>query len=121
MSDLHETLPEWVAEELRRPVPTRADRQARVMELVRALPATRRRRRWWRDPSRPGALGAGAALALAASTVLAVLASGPGRGMLPAPVDGARAAVIGDTVVGTLHDTLRLVRFVLHAPSASRV
>jgi hypothetical protein len=32
-----------------------------------------------------------------------------------------RPAVIGDTVVGTLHDTLRLVRLIFDAPTAQRV
>jgi hypothetical protein len=67
----------------------------------------------------------GALLALAASVAWLAFASTLFRshaGIAPAlgSHDG-RMIVLGDTVDSALHDTLRLVRFVLHAPGAARV
>lgn len=122
MSEPRELLPDWIVDELRRPLPANAERKARIMSLVRALPAANvrpHRARRWR--SRPGLLAPAAAMAMAAGILLAI---GPLRfargGSSGAPREG-RAEIIGDTVVGTLHDTLRLVRFVLDAPAARRV
>jgi hypothetical protein len=81
-----------------------------------------------RQPAARRALGhrfSGALLALAASA--AWLAFGPtifGSRADLAPVLGTpagRMVVLGDTVDSALHDTLRLVRFVLEAPGAARV
>jgi hypothetical protein len=67
----------------------------------------------------------GALLALAASVAWMAFASTIFRSRSDfAPVLGApsgRMMVLGDTVDSALHDTLRLVRFVLHAPGAARV
>lgn len=132
MSDELELLPSWVVEELRRPMTAGAARRARVMERVRAcgahvLPAAERprtvpplRRRSWRrrglaSPALGLALAAGVA---AIMTMLGVLAP---FGRDAAGPSTARATVIGDSITATLHDTLRLVRFVLQAPRASRV
>lgn len=125
MSDAPEMLPAWMVDELRRPIEAREERKARLLDMLAALPPVspaRRHRRAWRRPSgRRGVLGASAALALAACTLIAVASAGLVHSLLRAPAGGARVEVIGDTVVGTLHDTLRLVRLVLDAPAASRV
>jgi hypothetical protein len=129
-----------VARELRQPVRTDPARKAHIMELVRAesVRAESVRARAAR-PRRPGAWGRGRGLrggwaspalgvALAAGFVGVVtlrgeLASGGARGSA-APLGargGAAAAVLGDTVAAAIRDTARLVRFMLVAPSASRV
>jgi hypothetical protein len=81
-----------------------------------------------RQPAARRALGqriSGAILALAAS--VAWLAFGPtifrsSAGLAPVlGTPAGRMIVLGDTVDSALHDTLRLVRFVLDAPGAARV
>jgi hypothetical protein len=68
---------------------------------------------------------AGALLALAASVAWLAFGSALFRSRAElSPSLGApagRMIVLGDTVDSALHDTLRLVRFVLHAPGAARV
>ena len=119
----------WVARELRRPVATDPVRKARIMELVRSAgPPSRRGRR-----PRPGR---GARAGWASPVVGFALAAGVCgvmtlRGLRPAhllslePHTGdasvVAASVLGDTVVATIRDTVRLVRFMLVAPGASRV
>jgi hypothetical protein len=131
MSDFNaESLPDWATAELRRPVTTSAARRARIMELVREAPAPRRHAapafhpRWFRR----GVLSpVGAALAAAFAGIMSLsglTAAGRPSGVV------AEAVVVGDTVItedahgsfaSALCDTLRLVRFVLRAPGATRV
>ena len=60
------------------------------------------------------------ALATAAGVAM-LLVLGADRHARLAPAGVAVRAPLADTVAATLRDTMRLVRFVLHAPSASRV
>jgi hypothetical protein len=115
-----ELLPAWAVAALRRPVRGRADGRDRIMDRVRLAPMPSR------VPlalgmRRPGVLRTGVGLAAAASlaTVLAgrmeqTIESGSAAG-------AATVAVIRDSIAGPLRDTLRLVRFVLETPSATRV
>jgi hypothetical protein len=133
MHDRAGLLPEWAVSELRRPVSVSDALRERVMTSVRAAarpPAaaslaaaiTTRApvaRRGHRLPV------SGALLALAASVAWLAFASAIFRSR-PGLASGAgapsgRMMVLGDTVDSALHDTLRLVRFVLHAPGAARV
>lgn len=132
MHDRAGLLPEWVVSELRRPVATSDALRERVMARVRdaarpvgisaAAAATT-----GAPVARRGRLGpvSGALLALAASVAWLAFASTLFRSRSDfAPALGApsgRMMVLGDTVDSALHDTLRLVRFVLHAPGAARV
>jgi hypothetical protein len=133
MHDRAGLLPEWAVSELRRPVTVPDTLRERVMTRVRVAAgppaaasgsatittrasAARRRHRF---PV------SGALLALAASVAWLAFAStifrsrsGFVQGADTLPV---RMTVLGDTVDSALHDTLRLVRFVLHAPGAARV
>jgi hypothetical protein len=130
MHDRAGLLPEWAVSELRRPVATSDFLRERVMARVRAAAAPR--------AAAPAPITAkaaarrgrrlhvsGALLALAASVAWMAFASTIFRSRSDfAPVLGApsgRMMVLGDTVDSALHDTLRLVRFVLHAPGAARV
>ncbi|HEX5436515.1 MAG TPA: isoamylase early set domain-containing protein [Gemmatimonadaceae bacterium] len=121
MSEHSEDVMRWVQRALRRPVATDPGCKARIMDLVRAVPPAwphaRRRRR-----ARPGWASPVVQLALAAS-IVGVMAVGTLRPR--AQVDAARAmsAVSPDheTVVSTLRDTLRLVRFMFVDSGASRV
>lgn len=118
MFDESDDLVERVARELRRPVVVDPARKARVMALVRGAAADgfpRRRRR----ARRGGWISASAGLLLAAS-VAGVVAMGAARGVGRAGAAVASAGA-GDTVVSTIRDTLRLVRFMLVAPNAARV
>ncbi|MEP6836337.1 MAG: hypothetical protein ABJB74_23305 [Gemmatimonas sp.] len=134
MSELDNTsLPEWAVGELQRPVHGTEAQRMRIMELVRTAERPRRRTtaafypRWYRR----GVLSpAGAAIA----AVLAVVVT---LGGLPRS-EGAptafwsEATVIRDTVVSSeepmmrriassIVDTLRIVRFAIRAPGATRV
>lgn len=90
------------------------------MERVRRASAdghpVRRRGESWLRPSRNSLIGLSLAAGIGGlSTLSAVVpASHP-------EVAGLSPMVIGDTVVSTLHDTLRLVRLMFDAPSARRV
>ena len=126
MSDTTELLPAWAIEALRRPVRgRRGDARDRIMDAVRSAPMPLR---GTRAPlafglRRPGILNAGVGLAAAAS-LAAVLATGSMRRTIAATEGAATVSVIGDSIGaigGTLRDTLRLVRFVLEAPAATRV
>jgi hypothetical protein len=147
MHDQAGLLPEWAVAELRRPVMTSEALRERVMTSVRETcppyVATRARvasgERAGRGPAvvglsaapsqarrNRGFRGMGATLALAASIVGMVATSTlvRSRDEPVAPVAGTSAGrmiVLGDTVDSALHDTLRLVRFVFHAPTAARV
>lgn len=134
MHDRTGLLPEWAVAELRRPVQSSEALRERVMAGVRAgaqlapvvvAPAVIRTRTTALRPAR-GFRVSGALLSLAASVALLVATSTLIRSRA-VPVTMARGAipgriiVLGDTVDSALHDTLRLVRFVLHAPAAARV
>lgn len=107
-------LEEWLRTELGRPVgPTEAGRR-RVMLRVRAEHPRQRPGR-----SRPRSRLLGLALAAGLSGVVALRISAP----LADHLDAERTAQRGfvDTVAGALEDTLRVVRFMLIAPTATRV
>ena len=109
--------------ELRQPVATDPARKARIMELVRASAARGSRagvRRWghrsgWTAPLVQLGLAAGIASIVVASALRPLVSS---RAAID-PVTGE--AVMHDSVAATLRDTLRLVRFMLVDPAASRV
>lgn len=147
MHDRAGLLPEWAVAELRRPLTTSRASRERIMAGVRAaqplhpLPARRAplgsswpgaMRAGGEAPARPAAerergfRAYGVALALAASVVAmvatsALLRSDAAPSATLAGAAGGRMIVLGDTVDSALHDTLRLVRFVLDAPAAARV
>jgi hypothetical protein len=117
---------EWferrVARALRADVPLASDERARraVMERVRAAAADghpiRRRTASWHRVSRQSIVGLSLAAGIGGVSTLSII-SPDAR-----PVgQGLSSAVIGDTVVSTLRDTLRLVRLMLEAPDARRV
>lgn len=137
MHDRAGLLPEWAVSELRRPIDVSDALRERVMTRVRAAarppaaasatassaaaattsaPDARRGRRF---PV------SGALLALAASVAwmsfASTLFSSRSDFASGAATPSGRMMVLGDTVDSALHDTLRLVRFVLHAPGAARV
>jgi hypothetical protein len=118
-----ERVPAWVMEELRRPVMANAARQARIMELVRRRPAHARFRRAPHPPARRGLVSSITGLALAAGFAGIVAVSGllHPLGRPEVSTEAGHARVIGDSITSALHDTLRLVQFVLRAPAASRV
>lgn len=136
MHDRAGLLPEWAAAELRRHVDPAADLRERIMNRVRAAapretvaPAaamvTVKASRGARPRGRRFAIS-GTLVALAASMAWMVFTPSifSARARLVPALRGAaagRALVLGDTVSSTLHDTLRLVRFVFHAPEAARV
>jgi hypothetical protein len=114
VSDLE--LERRIAAAIRRDVTCSADARARVMEGVREAAREMPRRR---DPilargARHSIVGLALAAGIGSITTLSTL--------LPAPAEGARGSVVlGDTVVSTLRDTLRLVRLMFDAPTAARV
>ncbi|MDQ6611535.1 MAG: hypothetical protein M3Y64_03805 [Gemmatimonadota bacterium] len=131
MSDIETSLPEWAVCELHKPVRTSAEQRDRIMELVRVQPRPRRRAsaafhpRWFRR----GVLSSsGAAIAAMMTALLTIVGYPHSSGVTTAP--WAEATVIGDTVVSegvttrfahAIADTLRIVRFALRAPNATRV
>ncbi len=136
MHDRAGLVPEWAAAELRRPIDPAEDLHERIMARIRAaarpgvgaaaVPAAIIARA--PDAARPRGRRlavSGTLVAIAAS--LAWMALTPSilssRSQLAPALGGSvgRATVLGDTVSSALHDTLRLVRFVLHAPTAARV
>ena len=127
MSDMSDLLPAWAVEALRRSVRGRADARDRIMDRVRLAPMPERAPLAF-GARRPGILQTGVGLAAAAS-LAALLAGGMPRTLADASRDAANAAaggaatiaMVGDSIGGSLKDTLRLVRFVLEAPGASRV
>jgi hypothetical protein len=115
-----ELLPAWAVAALRRPVQGRADARDRIMDRVRVAPMPSRAPLAF-GLGRPGVLRMGVGLAAAASLAMVLagrmqetLASGSAAGE-------ATVAVIRDSIAGPLRDTLRLVRFVLETPAATRV
>jgi hypothetical protein len=136
MHDRAGLLPEWAAAELRRPIRPAEDLHERIMARIRtavppeirsaAAPAaiTARAPGGTRPRGRRFAIS-GTLVAMAASLAWMALTPSilPSRSQLVPALGGTtgRATVLGDTVNSALHDTLRLVRFVLHAPTAARV
>lgn len=133
MHDRAGLLPEWAVSELRRPVNASDALRESVMRRVRtaarpaavasaaaavmtSAPEARRRH---------GFPVCGALVALAASVAWMAFASTLFRSRSDfasnAAAPSGRMVVLGDTVDSALHDTLRLVRFVLRAPGAARV
>lgn len=111
-----------VARALRTDVPLCSDDRARslVMERVRRAAAeghpVRRSGHSWHRASRNAIVGISLAAGVGGISTLSALA--------PAARPGASAlssVVIGDTVVSTLRDTLRLVRLMFDAPGARAV
>lgn len=116
MSDLE--LERLVSAALRRDLPVDERAKARIMSRVRD--ASRRAPRRHDIHLRRGARHSLVGLALAASigsitTISTLLPRRVGVGA------GTTSTVIGDTVVSTLRDTLRLVRLMFADPSARRV
>ena len=123
MSDMTELLPAWAVDALRRPVEGRADARDRIMDRVRLAPMPGRgpRAPLAFGVRRPGVLRTGVGLAAAAS-LAAVLAGRMEQTIESGSSAGAATvAVIRDSIAGPLRDTLRLVRFVLDVPAATRV
>lgn len=117
---------EWferrVARALRAEVPFGSDERAKrgVMERVRAAAAeghpVRRRVGAWNRVSRQSIVGLSLAAGIGGVSTLSVISPSP-RPVGPS----LSSVVIGDTVVSTLRDTLRLVRLMFEAPGAQRV
>jgi hypothetical protein len=105
-----------IAAAIRRDVPCSPDARARVMEGVRRVARDLPRRR---DPilargARHSIIGLALAAGIGSIATFSTL--------LPAPAGGARGSIVlGDTVVSTLRDTLRLVKLIFDAPTAARV
>lgn len=132
MSDMETSLPEWAVSELHKPVRTSAEQRDRIMELVRVQPRPRRRAsaaafhpRWFRR----GVMSSSGAAIAAMMTAMLTIVGYPHASSVATP-SWAEATVIGDTVVSegvttrwahAIVDTLRIVRFALRAPNASRV
>lgn len=117
---------EWserrIARALRADVPLGSDERARgaVMERVRAAAAEgypiHRRGGAWRRVSRQSIVGLSLAAGIGGISTLSILSPDVH------PVgQGLSSVVLGDTVVSTLRDTLRLVRLMFEAPDARRV
>ena len=111
-----------VARALRADVSPGGDERVRrrVMERVREAaaeghPVRRRAEAWWR-PSRHSVVGLSLAAGIGGLSTLSALVPDAER-----EVRSLSSVVIGDTVVSTLHDTLRLVRLMFDAPDARRV
>ena len=92
----------------------------RVMERVRQAAAEgypiRRRGEPWLRRSRNSILGLSLAAGIGGLSTLSAIVPGAQR-----EVAGLSSVVIGDSLVSTLHDTLRLVRLMFDAPNARRV
>ena len=110
-----------IAVALRTPVGG-ADARARrlVMERVRRAAADgypRRRFDRWSRATRHSIVGLAFAAGIGGISALSALIPAAQRDV----ARGVSSVVLGDTVVGSLHDTLRLVRLMFDAPSARRV
>ena len=105
-----------IATVLRRDVACSHEARARVMDRVRQAARDLPRRR---DPilargARHSIVGLALAASIGSITTLSTL--------LPAPGGRGRGSIVlGDTVVSTIRDTLRLVKLMFDAPSAARV
>ena len=134
MSELENTsLPEWAVGELQRPVHGTEEQRMRIMEMVRSSERPRRRStaayypRWYRR----GVLSPTGAAIAAVFTAMVTLIGLPQQSEAPATF-WSEATVIRDTVVSSeqpimsrlassIVDTLRIVRFAIKAPGATRV
>jgi hypothetical protein len=111
-----------VARALRADVALGSDDRARhrVMDRVRQAAAeghpVRRRSEPWLRRSRNSLVGLSIAAGIGGLSTLSAVAPEARR-----EVVGLSSVVIGDSVVSTLHDTLRLVRLMFDAPNARRV
>ena len=111
-----------VARALKADVPLCGDARARraVMERVRRVAAeghpVRRRADPWHRWSRSSIVGISLAAGIGGITTLSVVAPETRTG-----ASGLSSVVLGDTVVSTLRDTLRLVRLMFDAPEARSV
>lgn len=111
-----------VARALHANVPLGGDERARraVMERVRRAAAeghpVRRRADPWHRWSRSSIVGISLAAGIGGITTLSVVAP-----ETRTAASGLSPVVLGDTVVSTLRDTLRLVRLMFDAPHARRV
>ncbi len=133
MSELENTsLPEWAVGELQRPVKGTPEQRQRIMELVRSAERPRRRTtaayqpRWFRR----GLLSPSGAAIAAAFTAMVTFFGMPQSTGNTSAAFWAEATVIKDTVVSgkvtgriasAITDTLRIVRFVINAPGATRI
>ena len=111
-----------VARALRAEVALGADDHARrrLMERVRLAAAegypVRRRSEPWLRRSRNSILGLSLAAGIGGLSTLSAIVPDAQR-----EAAGLSSVVIGDSLVSTLHDTLRLVRLMFDAPTARRV
>lgn len=109
-----------VATALRAQVGVDARAKQMVMERVRRAAEQghpRRRVDSWTRVTRHSIVGLAFAAGVGGiSTLSAILPASPSD-----DARGASSVVLGDTVVGALHDTLRLVRLMFDAPGARRV
>jgi hypothetical protein len=106
-----------VSAALRRDVPADARAKARIMERVReaARDVPRRPATTFARGTRHSIVGLALAAGVGSVTTLSAL-------LPPAGSAGAtRTAILGDTVVSTLRDTLRLVRLMFDDPGAREV
>jgi hypothetical protein len=102
---------------LRHEVPSDAGAKAHLMERVRqASHELPRQGGWFLRGSRHSVIGLALAAGIGSITTLSALM--PPRGVMEAD---ARTGVIGDTVVSTLRDTLRLVRLIFEDSAARQV
>ena len=118
---------EWferrVAAALHADVPLGTDERARqrVMERVRIAAAeghpVRRAGRPWHRLARHSLVGLSFAAGIGGISTLSAIVPAAQRDM----GQGLSSVVLGDTVVATLRDTLRLVRLMFDAPDARRV
>jgi hypothetical protein len=106
-----------VAAALRRAMPADASAKARVMERVRdaSRELPRRRGLFFTRGARHSLVGIALAAGVGSVTTLSALVPAGSAD------DRARTGVIGDTVVSTLRDTLRLVRLIFDDPGARQV
>ena len=103
---------------LHRDVTTDARATSRIMERVRAAAndMPKSREFFFRRGARHSVVGLALAAGIGSITTLSALLP-PGAGAR----GGSTTAVIGDTVVSTLRDTLRLVRLIFDDPGARQV
>jgi hypothetical protein len=132
MSDLENTsLPEWAVGELKRPVHGTIEQRQRIMELVRTAERPRRRTtaayypRWFRRGLLSPSGAAIAALFTAMVTFVGMPQATGNTSSFWAEATVIRDTVVSSTVTGriasAITDTLRIVRFAIRAPGATRV
>ena len=89
---------------------------ARVRQAATEGHPVRRRREPWLRPSRNSIVGLSLAAGIGGLSTLSAVVPDAQR-----QAAGLSSVVIGDSLVTTLHDTLRLVRLMFDAPNARRV